>query len=401
MHVEEPHKKQLSVVVPVYNSSATLQRLVSRLHMSLSDICANAYEIILVNDGSRDGSWAEIEALARKSNLSQLNTEREQSAGEADSREDAAVVAGASSHNAFRAGATGSVGAGYDASDDGRSEASDASPLDASSTIESSFTERRLGRVVGIDLARNFGQHNAILCGLAHSQGAMVVTIDDDQQVPPEEISKLWAVAQGPDQPDLVYGVYGRKKHARWRNVGSFLVRQLYARIFNRPPQLTSFRLIRRSVVQALLSYDKSFVFIDGLLAWHAGDTAYVEVEHHARQDGHSGYSLRRLMALAFTMLTTFSIMPLQLATVGGVLLAVFSFSVGTYFLFKKIFWGIPVAGFTSIIVALMFFSGVQLLTLGILGEYIGRLHLNLNRRPPFVVRRLTEEKAGHESNQC
>ena len=136
-----------------------------------------------------------------------------------------------------------------------------------------------------------------------------------------------------------------------------------------------------------MLSYEKSFTYIDGLIAWFTKNIGNVNVEHQKRMAGTSGYSLKNLIMLALNMMTSFSIVPLQLASLTGFVFSLAGFFLGSFFLVKKIFWGIPVSGFSSIIVAITMFAGVQLLTIGILGEYMGRIHINVSNRPQYAIK--------------
>jgi len=303
---------KISVIIPVYNSEATLEELFFRLNHTMIEIVGEDYELIFVNDGSRDNSWEKLQSLAM--------------------------------HNE---------------------------------------------KITAINLTRNFGQHNAIMCGFSQARGELFVTIDDDLQIPPEEIVKLFnAVKPG---IDVVYGVYGNKKHSKFRNIGSEFVQWIYRRTFNMSIKITSFRIIKKEIIDLMLSYENSFTYIDGLLCWYSSHMKTVEVEHHQREAGKSGYSLSRLILLALNMMTNFSIVPLQMASLFGFLFSVSGFFFGFYFLLKKMLFDINVSGFTSTIVSVTIFSGVQLLTIGMLGEYIGRIHINVSKRPQFAIRKIID----------
>jgi polyisoprenyl-phosphate glycosyltransferase len=235
-----------------------------------------------------------------------------------------------------------------------------------------------------LKLMRNFGQHNAIMCGFAHSNGEMVITIDDDLQNPPEEIGKLIATIN--KGYDIVYGKPTRKKHHPVRNIGSYLVGALFKKVFGLSINPTSFRILKRRIVEGVISYDKNFTFIDGLIAWHTTNVGEVEVKHDARGTGRSGYSFRKLFALSMNMLTNFSIVPLQAVAVLGLFFSFGGFLLSVGYLLKYLIWGVPVPGFTSIIIGITMFSGVQLLALGLIGEYLGRIHLNINSKPQYFV---------------
>ena len=249
-------------------------------------------------------------------------------------------------------------------------------------------------KLTAINLTRNFGQHNAIMCGFSHAKGKFIVTIDDDLQIPPEEISKLYREIQ--EGYDVVYGIYAKKKHSRFRNLGSEFVQLIYRKTFNMHITITSFRIIRQEIIRFMLSYEKSFTYIDGLLCWYSNKMNTVTVEHHERGSGRSGYSLSRLILLALNMLTNFSIVPLQVASFSGFVFAFTGFSVGIYFLLKKLMFDIVVSGFASTFVAITIFAGVQLITIGMLGEYIGRIHINVSKRPQFAIRNIVSKDGNH-----
>jgi len=236
-----------------------------------------------------------------------------------------------------------------------------------------------------IRLMRNFGQHNALMCGFSFCRGEVVITLDDDLQNPPEEIPKLIStLSKG---YDVVYGVPPKRKQHFMRNIGSFLVRAIYKKIFDIQVDLTSFRIMTRDVVRGICEYNKNFTFIDGLLAWHTTNIGEVEVKHDPREIGSTGYSLKKLVTLTVNMLTNFSIGPLQLATFLGLIFSTLGFLIATWFILKYLIFDIPVPGFTSIIVSITLFSGVQMLTLGLIGEYLGRIHLNINSKPQYFIK--------------
>lgn len=260
----------------------------------------------------------------------------------------------------------------------------DNGPGDAWTVIQQLCAERP--RTRGLQLMRNFGQHNATMCGFAEATGDIVVTLDDDLQHPPECISAL-IKALGDRQADLVYGEYELKQHALGRNLGSAVVNWFYRTVFRLPVTVTSFRAMRRPLVQAILRYDLNFTFIDGLLAWNTQRIAMVSVPHHQRTEGRSGYTLSRLIVLAMNMFTNFSLLPLQFVSICGLVASAVGMLLGLYYLILALFSQIVVPGYASIIVAVMVMGGLQLFSLGIIGEYIGRLHLNVNRKPQYTIR--------------
>ena len=263
----------------------------------------------------------------------------------------------------------------------------DASPDGAWETI-SDLQAAHPDDIVAIELMRNFGQHNALMCGLRHARGRYIVTMDDDLQHPPEEIPKLIETIECTGA-DVVYGVPDHRKHRRWRNLGSVLVTAFYRLVFKTRVQPSAFRIMRREVVEAILSYNLNYTYIDGLLAWNTQQIGQVTVEHHPRANGRSGYSLRKLLVLAMNLFTNFSLLPLQLVSLAGFLAAMGGFATGAYYLGQFLFAQIAVPGYASTIVAILVLGGLQLLALGIIGEYLGRVHLNINRKPQYTVRQV------------
>jgi undecaprenyl-phosphate 4-deoxy-4-formamido-L-arabinose transferase len=244
--------------------------------------------------------------------------------------------------------------------------------------------------IVAVQLMRNYGQHNALMCGFRHTSGQYIITMDDDLQNPPEEIPKLInAIMDG--GLDLVYGYAESKKHKKWRNAGTWLIRFFYRTIFKSAAITTSFRIIERSLLESIFAYDLNYTYVDGLFAWNSKDIGNVKVEHHSRGSGQSGYSLSKLFVLALNLFTNFSLLPLQLASGFGFLAAILGFITGGYYLIQYLLSGIAVPGFASTIIAVLVLGGSQLLALGIIGEYVGRMHLNVNRKPQYTVRKLLD----------
>jgi len=242
--------------------------------------------------------------------------------------------------------------------------------------------------VIAINLMRNFGQHNALMCGFRHARGEYIVTMDDDLQNPPEEIPKLLQSIRQTGL-DLVYGQYAGKQHASWRNLGSLVVNSFYRLVFHTTRTVTSFRIIRRPLVQSILPYDLNFTYIDGLLAWNTQQVGEVLVDHRPRATGRSGYSLGKLLNLSLNLFTNFSLLPLQLVSAVGFLVACCGILAAGFYLLRYLMADITVPGFASLIIAILVMGGLQLLSLGMIGEYLGRLHLNVNRKPQYTVREI------------
>lgn len=263
----------------------------------------------------------------------------------------------------------------------------DGSP-DESWTVIQSLREAYGEHLVAVQLMRNYGQHNALMCGLGMARGEYVVTMDDDLQNPPEEIPKLLTHIKQHGL-DLVYGCPSEREHAAWRNIGSTLVMHFYRTVFRNPVTPTPFRIMRHQLAKSVMFYDLNFTYLDGLLAWCTSRIAGVQVAHHPRAHGSSGYSMRKLLVLSLNLYTNFSLIPLQIVSGLGFVTALSGFTVGLYYLFQFFASNIEVPGFASTIIAILILGGAQLLALGVIGEYLGRLHLNVNRKPQYVIRHL------------
>ena len=312
----------LSVVIPVYNSEATLPSLVDRLRTVL-DRKGISWEVVFIDDGSRDHSWDVLRQLQ----------------------------------------------------------------------------EAHRDHVTAIQLMRNYGQHNALMCGFRHTHGELIATMDDDLQNPPEELVKLIeGISRG--NHDLVFGVEKANKHDRWRNLGSSIARLFFQKVFRTNVSPTSFRIFRRRLLESILSYNLNYTYIDGLLAWNTQRIGTVEVEHHARKDGRSGYSMGKLLLHALNLFTSFSLLPLQVVSVCGFLAAVVGLAMSLYYLAGLLLKHITVPGFASVIIAILMLGGAQLLALGIMGEYLGRLHLNVNRKPQYAERSVLRASGDLDDDQ-
>lgn len=247
-------------------------------------------------------------------------------------------------------------------------------------------------RVRGIQMARNFGQHNALLCGIRAANGKIIVTIDDDLQNPPEEIPKLLSKLEQGD--DVVYGSPECEQHGFLRNIASQITKiALQSTMGAETARKTSaFRAFKTQLRNAFENYRSPAVNIDVLLTWGTTRFASVKVKHDVRYTGESGYNLRKLVTHAFNMVTGFSTMPLQMASIMGFLVAalgvvILIFVVGRYFLF-----GTSVPGFSFLASIITIFSGAQLLALGIFGEYLARMHFRSMEMPPYVVSVCTDD---------
>jgi polyisoprenyl-phosphate glycosyltransferase len=239
--------------------------------------------------------------------------------------------------------------------------------------------------VAGLRLGRNFGQHAATMCGIAESRGRWIVTMDDDLEHPPEAIPEL--LAAGDEDHPLVYGVFEQRTHASYRNITSELMRWTLKRAF---PDLnedyTSFRAIRSSVAAELASFGLSRPYIDGMLSWITSGVKTVQVVHGEREHGRSAYTLRKLLSHAVNIFVTFSHLPLRLASYCGGGLAALSFLWLIWILYGKLTGSITSPGYASLMSVVLFACGIQLVILGVLGEYVGRLMGAAYRKPVYVV---------------
>ena len=304
----------ISVVVPVFRSVETLPELHARLAGVLPTLTAT-YEIIFVEDGGGDASWATIQGLAA-----------------------------ADRH------------------------------------------------VWGIRMSRNFGQHNALLCGIRGARYELTVTLDDDLQNPPEQIPRL--LDRLDDDLDVVYGTPEAERHGFLRNQASRITKLALqsAMSADTARNVSSFRLFRTAIREAFATYRGPFVSIDVLLTWGSTHFGHVSVRHDDRHAGQSNYTFGMLVTHAMNMLTGFSTLPLQVASLVGFAFTLFGFLVLAYVLGVYIAnGGASVPGFAFLASIIAIFSGAQLFALGIIGEYLARLHFRSMDRPTYVVRETTE----------
>jgi undecaprenyl-phosphate 4-deoxy-4-formamido-L-arabinose transferase len=299
----------VSVVVPVFNSEDSLRALATRLVAAL-ERAVPAFEVVLVNDGSRDRSWEVLSEISRH-----------------DDR--------------FRP----------------------------------------------IDLMRNYGQHNALLCGIRAARHGTVVTIDDDLQNPPEEIAGL--LRKLDEGYDVVYGTPVAETHGFWRDLASRVTKITLQNVMGAETagKVSAFRAFRTSVREAFSAYRSPCVSIDVLLTWGASRFTSIPVQHDPRRVGQSNYTFRKLVLHALNMTTGFSALPLQLASLAGFFFTFFGVGVFVFVVARYLLQGTSVQGFPFLASVIAVFSGVQLFALGMIGEYLARVHLRTLDCPPYVVR--------------
>ena len=249
--------------------------------------------------------------------------------------------------------------------------------------------------ILGIDLAKNFGQHCALMAGMRHTSGDVVVCLDDDGQTPADEVGKL--LGKLDEGYDVCYASYGKKQHSGFRNFGS-KVNELMTRIMlGKPKELkvSSYFAAKRFIVDDMLRYEQSYAYVIGLVLRATKNVANVEVNHRARSVGESGYTLAKLFSLWFNGFTAFSIKPLRIATGIGIFCACSGFLYGIYTIIKKLILVDVQAGFSALMSVLVFIGGMIMLMLGLIGEYIGRIYICMNNSPQYVIR----EKVGKIDN--
>jgi len=238
-----------------------------------------------------------------------------------------------------------------------------------------------------VDLSRNYGEHNAVMAGLRHARGGHVITMDDDLQNPPEEVERLLAFAQESGH-QVIYTYYDEKQHAVWRNLGSGFTNWVAGFVLDKPKgfYLSSFRCMTAFVAREITRYDGPFPYVDGLILQVTQDIDRLLVRHLPRAVGRSNYTMRRLLRLWLSMFVNFSVMPLRLSTLTGFALSLIG-TIGSMVAVTEALFFDPPAGWASLMAAVLLLSGVQLVILGIVGEYLGRLYLTANRKPQSVVK--------------
>ncbi len=307
----EIEKIEYSIVIPVYNSEKSLPELYERLTEVLKNIKLD-YEIILVDDDSRDDSWQVLKNLREKDK-----------------------------------------------------------------------------RVKIIQNMRNYGQHFALLSGFKHSKGEYIITMDDDLQHPPEEITKLINEIKKDDYYDIVVGYPIKKRHNLIKKFLSNMANRLNSYFFDKPKNLrmSAFRIIKRNIIDITITHDSPNFVLGSTLIKITRRIKNVEVKHNKRKYGKTQYSVKKMIKMSFDNIIMNSTLPLRLLSIFGILIAFFSFGYGFYILLKWFFIGIPITGWTSLILSILFFSGVILLSMGIIGEYLIRIIKSTNKNPHYFIR--------------
>lgn len=302
-----------SVVVPVYNSEHTLEELYSRIRSVFDERIERDFELILVDDGSKDHSYEKMQEL-----------------------------------------------------------------------------HKRDGRVKIVQMAKNFGQHPALLCGFSYAKGDFIITMDDDLQHPPEEIPKLVSAMDERDDVDVIIAKYEGRQHNVIRRLGTWVSVYATSKMLKKPRDLeiTSFRLIRKFVIDAIVKMNVHLPQIGNLLVQTSNRIINVPVQHDARKYGKSGYSFGRLVKDLLYDITTNSAFPLIVVRDLGIVSFVISMILGLYYLVRYFMFGVSVEGWTTLVLILLAYNGIVLLSIGIIGAYLMHILDESKKMPNYVERR-------------
>ncbi len=269
----------------------------------------------------------------------------------------------------------------------------DCSPDNTFETIKSIAKE--FDNVIAIDLAKNFGQHSAIMAGFSKVSGNIIVCLDDDGQTPANEVDKLLVKIE--EGYDVVYAEYGNKQHSAFRNWGSNLNKKMTEILLGKPKELfiSSYFAATRMIVEEIKRYNNPYPYLAGLVLRTTKSVCNVSVTHRQRMEGESGYSLRKLIGLWVNGFTAFSVLPLRMATYSGMLVALIGFIFAIWTVVHKIISPEVAVGWSSTFSVILVIGGMILFVLGMIGEYIGRIYISLNNSPQYVIR----EIVGKEEN--
>lgn len=307
----------ISIVVPVYNSENCLDELDRQISETLQNI---DYELILINDKSKDRSWEKIVSLSQRNK-----------------------------------------------------------------------------RIKGLSLKKNSGQDSAIMAGLGQAAGEYVVIMDDDLQHAPTDIFKLYEKCR--QGFDICYGVFDDKKQDFWKNGGSWINGYL-AELFLKKPKglyLSPFKIMHNSLVKEILLYKGPFPYLDGIVLSITSNIAEVDLIHHKRHDGSGNYNLVRSVSVFLRHVTGYSLYPLRIATLIGFFASSLSFLLGGYFLIDYLTNDVHVEGWITLVLLMVFFNGLILICVGLIGEYVGRIYLTITSKRQYVIDKITNDKNHHE----
>ena len=266
----------------------------------------------------------------------------------------------------------------------------DGSPDNTWDTICDIAKKDSFGRILGINFAKNFGQHSAIMAGLNYVNGDYIICLDDDGQTPASEAGKLINALE--NGADVVYAKYGHKQHNIFRNFGTFMNETMASVMLGKPKDLyvSSYFAVRKFVVDEMIKYESSYPYVIGLVLRTTKNIVNVDVNHRKREVGESGYNFVKLFGLWVNGFTAFSIKPLRIATFSGTIFAILGFLYGIYTIIKKFVNPIAPMGYAALMSAVIFMGGMIMLMLGMIGEYVGRTYISQNKNPQYVIRETT-----------
>jgi polyisoprenyl-phosphate glycosyltransferase len=299
--------KDISIVIPVYNSEGNLIELARQVQDALSEM---RYELILVNDGSKDGSWDVIAQLCSQNHS-----------------------------------------------------------------------------LIGMNLRKNSGQDNAIMAGLSHATGNYTVIMDDDIQHSPYDIIKLYDECR--KGYDVCYANFLKKNQALWKNMGSWFNGKIADVLIDKPKHiyLSPFQIIRKEVVEEVLKYKGPYPYVQGLLLQTTNNVTQITIEHHERYKGNSNFNLFRSISVFFKLATCFSVYPLRIASLMGFLVASIGFGLAVFYLLEYFLTDHAVEGWLTLVLINLIVGGLILASIGLIGEYMGRMYLSLNSKPQYTVK--------------
>ncbi|GHN00251.1 glycosyl transferase [Cytophagales bacterium WSM2-2] len=312
--MKNPQEVNISIVVPVYNSENCIDELAAQVSDALRGFC---YELILVNDKSRDGSWLKILSLTEKSE-----------------------------------------------------------------------------NILGVSLKKNSGQDSAILAGLNQSNGKFIVIMDDDLQQSPSDIPKLYEECK--KGFDVCYGTF-KQNHSWWKNLGSNLNGYL-AELFLKKPSdlyLSPFKIIKADLVKDILKYQGPFPYVDGIILSLTSSIGQVEIVHHERFRGKGNYDLFKSISVFLKHITGYSLYPLRLVTICGIVASSLSVALGLFFIYDYLANQSHVEGWITLVLLIVFFNGLILMCLGLIGEYVGRIYLTVSTKRPYIIDQIISKKDG------
>lgn len=307
---------KLSIVIPVYNSEKTIGVVIEQLKSVLD---GKKYEVILINDGSKDNSYNVCKKLYEKNN-----------------------------------------------------------------------------NVVFINLSKNFGQHNALMAGYSVSKGEYVLSMDDDLQTSPSEVLRLLNEIEK-NNYDVIFANYDNKKHSKLRNIGTLINNKMSEILIEKPKNLTltSFFIMKKYVVKEMLKYDGPYPYISGLKLRTTDKMGTIMVEHKERKIGKSNYTFWKLLKLWLNGFTSFSVKPLRIASITGLLFSLIGFLYGFFLIIRKLINPNQsvILGWNSLMVVLLVVSGIQIMFLGLIGEYIGRIYVYMSKKPQYVIKEIYKKE--------